>query len=187
MGRTLLLPSDRHMGFSSVESIGRLILLIVQKFWRICSAAVLILILLYWAYGGIIMLVLLCVTIFGVFYQYQDSLLYFPEQPESARVFVQSPNSVGLPSENIALKTADGYTIVACFIKQPPDRVGKACTMLYFHGNAGNIGHRLHNAQALYQHCGVNILLVEYRGYGKSEGTPSELGICVYVCVYVYG
>ena len=190
MGRTLLLPSDRHMGFSSVESIGRLILLIVQKFWRICSAAVLILILLYWAYGGIIMLVLLCITIFGVFYQYQDSLLYFPEQPESARVFVQAPNSVGLPSENISLKTADGYTIVAYFIKQPPDRVGKASTMLYFHGNAGNIGHRLHNAQALYQHCGVNILLVEYRGYGKSEGTPSELGkcyVCVYVCVYVHG
>ena len=52
--------------------------------------------------------------------------------------------------------------------------------MLYFHGNTGNIGHRLHNAQALYQHCGVNILLVEYRGYGKSEGTPSEFGEYLY-------
>ena len=41
---------------------------------------------------------------------------------------------------------------------------------------AGNIGHRLHNAQALYKLCGFNILLVEYRGYGKSEGTPSERG-----------
>ena len=103
---------------------------------------------------------------------------------KSARVFVQSPNSVGLPSENITLKSVDGYTIVAYFIKQPPDRVDKTCTMLYCHGNAGNIGHRLHNAQALYQHCGVNILLVEYRGYGKSEGTPSELGKC-YVYVYI--
>ena len=55
------------------------------------------------------------------------------------------------------------------------------CTMLHFHGNAGNIGHRLHNAQALYQHSGVNILLVEYRGYGKSE---ESLVSIMYVCIY---
>ena len=102
---------------------------------------------------------------------------------KSARVFVQSPNSVGLPSENIALKTVDGYTIVAYFIKQPPDRVGKACTMLYFHGNAGNIGHRLHNAQALYQHCGVNILVVEYRGMARVR----ELLVSLVSVIYVTG
>jgi fermentation-respiration switch protein FrsA (DUF1100 family) len=60
---------------------------------------------------------------------------------------------------------------------QPSERIKTSPTVLYFHGNAGNIGHRLHNAQALYSLCGANVLLLEYRGYGKSEGTPSEAGM----------
>ena len=173
---TTMLPSDRHMGFSSAESLGRLLTLLLWKFWRICGAAILILILIYWMYGGIIILILLIVTVIGGLYHYQDSLLYYPEQPESARVFVQTPSSLGLPYENICLTTKDGCRIVGYFIKQPTATIGQAPTVLYFHGNAGNIGHRLHNAQALYRHCGFNIFLLEYRGYGKSQGTPSEYG-----------
>lgn len=175
---TPLLPSDRHMGFSSAESLGRLLTLLLWKFWRICGAAILILILIYWMYGGFIILLLLIVTIIGGLYHYQDSLLYYPEQPESARVFVQTPSSLGLPYENVYLTTKDGCRIIAYFIKQPASLISKAPTVLYFHGNAGNVGHRLHNAQALYRHCGFNIFLLEYRGYGKSQGSPSELGEC---------
>ena len=175
---TSMLPSDRHMGFSSAESLGRLLTLLLWKFWRVCGAAILILILVYWMYGGIIILILLVVTVIGGLYHYQDSLLYYPEQPESARVFVQTPISLGLPYENVSLTTKDGCRIVGYFIKQPPTSIGHAPTVLYFHGNAGNIGHRLHNAQALYRHCGFNIFLLEYRGYGKSQGTPSEFGEC---------
>jgi pimeloyl-ACP methyl ester carboxylesterase len=172
-----MLPSDRHMGFSSAESLGRLLTLLLWKFWRICGAAILILILIYWMYGGIIILILLVVTVIGGLYHYQDSLLYYPEQPESARVFVQTPSSLGLPYENVCLTTKDGCRIVGYFIKQPAPIMGQTPTVLYFHGNAGNIGHRLHNAQALYRHCGFNIFLLEYRGYGKSQGTPSEFGL----------
>jgi len=50
-------------------------------------------------------------------------------------------------------------------------------TILMFHGNAGNIGTRLPNAKYLYQLTGSNVLLVDYRGYGNSEGTPSEIGL----------
>ena len=57
--------------------------------------------------------------------------------------------------------------------------------MLYFHGNAGNIGHRLHNAQALYQHCGVNIFLVEYRGYGRSEGSLVSVVYVYILCMHM--
>ena len=127
-------------------------------------------------YGGVTILILLMIVIVGGLYHYQDSLLYYPEQPESARVFVQTPSSLGLPYENVSLTTSDDIRITAYFIKQPSDVIGKAPTVLYFHGNAGNIGHRLHNTQALYQHCGFNLLLVEYRGYGKSQGAPSEQG-----------
>ena len=52
-------------------------------------------------------------------------------------------------------------------------------TVLYLHGNAGNIGHRLVNVQGLYNSIGCNVALLEYRGYGRSEGTPSEEGICM--------
>ena len=181
-----MLPTELHMSFSSAESLGRMLTLLLWKFWRICGAAILILILVYWMYGGIIILLLLIVTVIGGLYHYQDSLLYYPEQPESARVFVQTPGSLGLPYENVCLTTKDGCRIMGYFIKQPSAIVAQAPTVLYFHGNAGNIGHRLHNAQALYRHCGFNIFLLEYRGYGKSQGTPSEFGECkcYRVCVF---
>ena len=108
-----VLPSDRHMGFNSAESLGRLLTLLLWKFWRICGAAILILILIYWMYGGVIILILLVVTIVGGLYHYQDSLLYYPEQPESARVFVQTPSSLGLPYENVYLTTKDNCRTVA--------------------------------------------------------------------------
>jgi pimeloyl-ACP methyl ester carboxylesterase len=74
-------------------------------------------------------------------------------------------------------------------------RANECETLVFFHGNAGNIGHRydwknrprkflirfdilfsLQNASLLYQSCNINILLFDYRGYGKSTGTPSEDG-----------
>ena len=173
---TPVLPSDRHMGFSSAETVGRMLTFLLWKFWRICGAAILFLILIYWMYGGVIILILLIITVVGGLYHYQDSLVYYPEQPESSRVFVQTPSSLGLPYEGVCLTAKDGTKITGYFIKQPIEQISKAHTLLYFHGNAGNIGHRLHNAQALYRHCGFNILLLEYRGYGKSQGSPSEMG-----------
>ena len=173
---TPTLPSDRHMGFSSAETLGRMLTFLLWKFWRICGAAILFLILIYWMYGGVIILILLIITVIGGLYHYQDSLVYYPEQPESARVFVQTPSSLGLPYESVCLTTKDGTKIAGYFIKQPMGLISRVPTLLYFHGNAGNIGHRLHNAQALYRHCGFNILLLEYRGYGKSQGSPSEMG-----------
>ena len=171
-----VLPSDRHMGFSSAETLGRIVMFLLWKFWRICGAAILILVLIYWMYGGFIILILLIVVIIGGLYHYQDSLLYYPEQPDSARVFVQIPSTLGLPYENVCLHTSDKVKLCGYFIKQPPAVISKVPTVLYLHGNAGNIGHRLHNAQALFQHCGFNVFLLEYRGYGKSNGDPSEHG-----------
>lgn len=174
------------MGFSSAETIGRIFTFLIWKFWKLCGIAVLFLILIYWMYGTVIILVLLVVVVIGGLYHYQDSLLYFPEQPESSRVFVQTPSSLQLPFEHVNLTTKDKTNIVAYFIKQPPAVMSTAPTLLYFHGNAGNIGHRLHNVQALYHHCGFNILLVEYRGYGKSHGSPSESGegLAILYCKY---
>ena len=62
-------------------------------------------------------------------------------------------------------------------VKQPGEQSKKVPTVLYFHGNAGNIGHRLLNVQGLYTSIGCNVALLEYRGYGRSEGSPSEEGL----------
>ena len=49
--------------------------------------------------------------------------------------------------------------------------------MIYFHENAGNIGNRLYVIEMMYFEIEVNVLIVGYRGYGHSEGTPSETGL----------
>ena len=48
--------------------------------------------------------------------------------------------------------------------------------VVYFHGNAGNISHRVRDASKIYR-LGCDVLLVSYRGYGRSEGSPSERGV----------
>ena len=50
-------------------------------------------------------------------------------------------------------------------------------TILMFHGNAGNIGHRVPIARILEENLGCNVLMLEYRGYGLSTGTPDEEGL----------
>jgi fermentation-respiration switch protein FrsA (DUF1100 family) len=53
----------------------------------------------------------------------------------------------------------------------------KPVTVMMFHGNAGNIGHRIPVAGILQHHYGCNVLMMEYRGYGASTGTPDEKGL----------
>lgn len=101
-------------------------------------------------------------------------MLYYPETPSNSHIFVPAPNTVGLPFENITIKSLDSTKLHAFLILQPQPQ--QCCTILFFHGNAGNIGHRLSNAKGMYRHLKANILLLEYRGYGLSEGVPSESG-----------
>lgn len=102
-------------------------------------------------------------------------MLYYPEVPTNSRLFVPAPNTFGLPFENVYFKSLDSTKLHAYFILQPQPHQCK--TILFFHGNAGNIGHRLPNAKGLFKHLQANIFLVEYRGYGLSEGVPSESGL----------
>ena len=50
-------------------------------------------------------------------------------------------------------------------------------TIIYFHENAGNIGQRLFNIEMFHFELEVNVLIVGYRGYGHSQGTPTEAGL----------
>ncbi len=77
-----------------------------------------------------------------------------------------------IPFEDIYLKTGDGVKINCWFVPAANARY----TLIFFHGNAGNVGHRVEKLKTLHG-LGVNILAVEYRSYGRSDGRPSEKGL----------
>jgi fermentation-respiration switch protein FrsA (DUF1100 family) len=81
----------------------------------------------------------------------------------------------GFEAESLFLETEDGVRIHAYYV---PARRAPAAPrgLLFLHGNAGNASHRLPNAAALAA-LGVDVLLLDYRGYGLSEGRPSEAGV----------
>ena len=66
-------------------------------------------------------------------------------------------------------RTSDGVTLHGWWIEGRGDRA-----LIWYHGNAGNIGDRLHNARWFVDRLGVDVVLVDYRGYGRSQGTPDE-------------
>ncbi|KAF9432409.1 hypothetical protein BGZ76_010842 [Entomortierella beljakovae] len=83
-----------------------------------------------------------------------------------------------MPFEDLTLTTPDGVKIRAYLIKQPGDEHAKSRpTILYLHANAGNMGHRLSIADVFYKKYGCNVFMLSYRGYGLSEGSPSEKGL----------
>jgi hypothetical protein len=94
-------------------------------------------------------------------------LLYVPDYRLHA-----SPKSIGLAFEDLALTTSDGVLIEAWYVPGPAERP----VVLLSHGNGGNISHRLEKLKLLRRAGAGGVLLYDYRGYGRSEGTPSEAG-----------
>ncbi|WP_151704271.1 alpha/beta hydrolase [Nitrincola alkalilacustris] len=85
---------------------------------------------------------------------------------------VATPADAGLGYEDLTLITADNETLHAWYIPAPAARGD----LLFMHGNAGNISHRL-TSIGQFHRMGLNVLIVDYRGYGKSSGKPSEQGL----------
>ena len=94
-------------------------------------------------------------------------LIFFP-----TRTLAAAPADFGLRADELSITAADGVTLHGWWIEGPGDRV-----LIWYHGNAGNIGDRLHNARWFVDRLGVDVVLVDYRGYGRSEGTPDEEGL----------
>ncbi|HJO39064.1 MAG: alpha/beta hydrolase [Vicinamibacterales bacterium] len=98
---------------------------------------------------------------------FERHLIYFPIGPLAAE-----PRDYGLDAEELRLRASDGVELHGWHFRENGDRV-----LVWFHGNAGNISHRLDNAQRLVRRFGLDIILVDYRGYGLSDGTPDEAGL----------
>lgn len=99
---------------------------------------------------------------------FQPRLVYFP----LTGTYDRTPQAQGLAFERVTLATEDGERLAAWWIPAPKPARG---TVLLFHGNAGNMSHRIDYAKMFYG-LGYNTVLVDYRGYGDSTGEPSEQG-----------
>lgn len=110
------------------------------------------------AYLGLILLVYLA----------QSRLIYFPEP---GREIVSTPDQIGLAYESVEIATANDETLHAWYVPAPDAKA----TILFFHGNAGNISHRM-DYLPMFHRLGYNTLIFDYQGYGQSSGSPSELG-----------
>ncbi|MBN1674718.1 MAG: alpha/beta hydrolase [Kiritimatiellae bacterium] len=107
---------------------------------------------------------LILLTLF--MYVRQASYVYFPD-----KTVAMTPEDEGLAHEEITLSTDDGERLQAWFVPASRPRA----TLLFCHGNAGNIGDRL-DSILTFNRLGLNVFIFDYRGYGNSTGKPTEDG-----------
>ena len=99
-------------------------------------------------------------------YFFQSKLVFHPDN-----ILVQTPESIQLEYENVFITAKDNITINGWWVPHPKPRA----TLLFLHGNAGNISHRLDSIRLFHQ-LGLSIFIIDYRGYGDSEGQITEQG-----------
>ena len=101
-----------------------------------------------------------------IFMFLQSYFLYFP-----SRYITMTPAVIGLSYENVYLKTSDKIKLHSWFI--PANR--PKGVVLFCHGNAGNISHRIDSIR-IFNQLGLSTFIFDYRGYGKSKGKLTEEG-----------
>lgn len=100
-------------------------------------------------------------------YVFQSTLLFFP-----TRTLIAHPGDIGLEYEDVFLETTDGERLHGWYIPRNDSRG----TLLFFHGNAGNISGRLESIRQFHE-MQLNVFIIDYRGYGQSTGRPTEQGL----------
>lgn len=104
-----------------------------------------------------------------VVYLMQARMLYLPNVP--GRSLDRTPAAIGAEYRDVSIRTSDGVQLHGWYVPGDSDRV-----LLFFHGNAGNISHRLESIRQ-FLHLGLSVLIIDYRGFGQSEGRTTEQGI----------
>jgi fermentation-respiration switch protein FrsA (DUF1100 family) len=103
----------------------------------------------------------------GLLLFFQGRQVYHPESLIGA-----NPSNIGLNFESVSFLTGDGIKLYGWFVASPLARG----TLLFCHGNAGNISHRLELIK-IFHRLELNLFIFDYRGYGQSQGKPSEEGL----------
>lgn len=97
----------------------------------------------------------------------ENRFIFFPDQHIYA-----TPHDLDLAYEEVYFTTQDGLRLNGWWIPG----TGSPFTILWFHGNGGNISHRLDNIKLRHDLLGANLFIFDYRQYGRSEGQASEEG-----------
>lgn len=113
-------------------------------------------------------LVLGYAVITGVVFLIQERLVYYPQV---GRDDATTPQAYGLAYESLELTTEDGERLHAWWVPATEPRG----TVLLFHGNAGDMSARLDYLK-MFNRLQYSTLIIDYRGYGRSTGKPSEAG-----------
>ncbi|MDA0733111.1 MAG: alpha/beta hydrolase [Chloroflexi bacterium] len=98
--------------------------------------------------------------------QLERMFIFFP-----TREVFYTPKMVGVAYEDVYFRTYAGQRLHGWYV---PGTGDTDVTWLWFHGNGGNIGHRVEEIAQIHRRLGVNLFIFDYRGYGKSQGGPSE-------------
>lgn len=110
------------------------------------------------------------ITLFYLFYsRIENFFVFFPD-----RNIDLLPDDLGLVCRDIYFETGDGERLNGWFF--PVSGEKSSPVILFFHGNAGNMSHRLENIQLLLEQD-IRVFIFDYRGYGKSSGRPTEEGL----------
>lgn len=116
----------------------------------------------------------------SLLYFKQNDIIYPASLPAGSRTNVPTPKQFHIQdAESIKFPTPDGETLHAYLLRPPTPALKKNITLITFHGNAGNVGHRLPIGKVLSESLGCHVFMVEYRGYGMSTGAPSEDGLSI--------
>jgi uncharacterized protein len=118
---------------------------------------------------ALLVIALVYVALVAFLWVRQESMVFLPGIP--GRQLAATPAAIGLDYEDLRIATADGEELHAWFIPAREERG----VLLFFHGNAGNISHRLESLR-IFNGLALSVLILDYRGYGQSTGSPTEEG-----------
>ena len=99
-------------------------------------------------------------------YFFQGKFVYCP-----GKKIIGTPADIGIKYEEVFIESAGGVKLWGWYVPSTPG----GYTVLFCHGNAGNISNRLRTLKIMHE-LGYNFFIIDYQGYGKSEGTPTEEG-----------
>lgn len=119
--------------------------------------------------NNLVIIILVFIFFIGYFRYIERRSIFFP-----LRQIEYTPQEIGLAYNEVFLKTEDGVDLNGWFI---PAKEAKS-TVLFLHGNAGNISHRFEKIQ-IFHNLNLNVFIFDYRGYGRSKGSPSEKGVYI--------
>jgi fermentation-respiration switch protein FrsA (DUF1100 family) len=119
--------------------------------------------------GFLALVWLLCwsIAVAGCSERLEAQFIFFPEPHLEA-----TPEAMGLAYEEVEFTAEDGVRLHGWFVPAS----GARWTVLWFHGNAGNISHRLDNLLQMHRRLQVHVFIFDYRQYGRSQGRVSEQG-----------